>query len=145
MSSARAIDEYLLDRSASHWPAGEQWQMKRASPNRSAEAGNESGVASALASVAAQNDVWLTTIAEPAIAAVQGASSSGALAAIQAVIHDSEGNVSGTDQFVLQLDAVEAELGNRSDALSPLRCHDCRRRRLAGTHRGRPDALVRPP
>ena len=45
----------------------------------------------------------------------------GALAAIQAVIHDSEGNVSGTDQFVLQLDAVEAELGNRSDALSLLR------------------------
>ena len=76
--------------SPSHWPVfGEPSSMKPASPNPSSQKLTSNEPLHLCAASVAQNDVWLTTIAEPAIAAVQGASSSGALAAIQAVIRSS--------------------------------------------------------
>ena len=112
----------------------------------SADAAYLTGVADALAGVAAENDTWRTTVAEPAIAAVQGGSVDAVNAAIQTQIQDQEVNQAATDQFVLTIDAVEAELTLRSEHLSGLRgtATACGRRGGAAVlpcHSGSSDAM----
>jgi EAL domain-containing protein (putative c-di-GMP-specific phosphodiesterase class I)/CHASE3 domain sensor protein len=82
---------------------------------------NLSGVADALTGIAAENDAWRATVADPAIAAVQSGSIEAVEAAIQAQIQDQETSHAATSQFVLQIDGVEVALGVRSDALNGFR------------------------
>lgn len=86
-----------------------------------AVAGNLSGVADALAGVAAENDAWQTTVADPAIAAVRSGPIEVVKAAIETQILEQQTTQAATDQFRLQIDAVASELGVRSDALNGLR------------------------
>ena len=86
-----------------------------------AGAGDLAGVADSLARVAAENDTWRATVADPAIAAVQSGSLEAVKAAIQKEIQDQEATQVAARQFVLKIDAVEAELGVRSNALNGLR------------------------
>jgi EAL domain-containing protein (putative c-di-GMP-specific phosphodiesterase class I) len=79
-------------------------------------------VADALVVVATENTAWRATVAEPAIAAVQSGSVQAVKAAIQTEIRDQEASlVSTSSQFILEVDAMAAELRVRSDALNDLR------------------------
>ena len=122
-TQSEALDEYLL--SADPRPLARYRQAvadeTTAASQIQAAAASLPGVADALAGVAAENDAWRASIAEPAIAAVQSGSSAAVNAAIQAEIQDQQASEAATSQFVLKIDAVEAELGIRSDALNGLR------------------------
>lgn len=122
-TQSEALDEYLL--SADPRPLARYRQAvadeTTAASQIQAAVASLPGVADALAGVAAEKDAWRASIAEPAIAAVQSGSSAAVNAAIQAEIQDQQASEAATSQFVLKIDAVEAELGIRSDALNGLR------------------------
>ena len=119
-----AIDDYLM--SADPRPLARYRQAvtdeSRTAGQIRADAGNPTGIADTLARVDLENEIWRTTVARPAIAAVQSGSRAAIQAAIQAEIQASEGpQASTTREFILQIDAMVADLGVRSDALNGLR------------------------
>ena len=118
-----ALDEYLL--SADPGPLARYRQAvtdeTRTAGEIRAGAGNLSGVTDALARVAAENDAWRATVADPAIAAVQSGSIQAIRAAVQSEIEDTGATHVATSQLESQIDAVGDELGVRSDALNGLR------------------------
>jgi hypothetical protein len=106
-------------------PLARYWQAVTDATHTAAQiragAGDLSGVVDALAGVAAENDAWRATVADPAIAAVQSGSLEAFRAAIQTEIQDQAATQAAAGQFVLKIDAVEAELRVRSDTLTGLR------------------------
>jgi EAL domain-containing protein (putative c-di-GMP-specific phosphodiesterase class I)/CHASE3 domain sensor protein len=79
------------------------------------------GVAGALSAVDAENDAWRLATAEPAIAALQTGRSEAVNEAIQIRIQDREASQAVTGELLVAIDAAEAELGRRSDALGEYR------------------------
>lgn len=79
------------------------------------------GVATALASVDAENDAWRATIADPAIAAMQSGSSTATTEATQIRVQDQETSHIVSRQLLLEIDSAAAELDARSDALNQFR------------------------
>ncbi|MEA2535998.1 MAG: hypothetical protein QOF11_232 [Chloroflexota bacterium] len=86
-----------------------------------AEAGNLAGVDDALVGVAAENDAWRATMAEPAIAAIQSGSTAAIRAAIETQIAGHQSSDAAISRFVDQLDEVAGEFGSRFDELDRMR------------------------
>ena len=118
-----ALDEYLMSADPAPLARYRQAVTDETQTARQIRAGTGdlSGVADALAGVAAENDAWRASVADPAIAAIQSGSLEAVKAAIQAEIQDQEATQAAAGQFVLKIDAVGAELGARSDALNGFR------------------------
>ena len=86
-----------------------------------AHAGSQPGVLDALTQVVSENAAWQTTVAAPAIAAVQGGSVDALDEAIKAQIEDQEASQAAADELTVQLHAIDAELGARHNAVDALR------------------------
>ena len=79
------------------------------------------GVVDALATVTTENATWQATFATPAILASQAGDAEALDRAIQVRVHDPDTDHAATNDFVRQIDVVEAELAARSDVLDGLR------------------------
>ncbi len=117
------LGKYLMsadsDTLAQYWQAvaGEH----RVTGQIEASAGSLAGIAAALADVSAESSQWRTSVARPAIIAADGDSIVRRDGAIRSTIEAPATNRSAVNDFVRQIDVVEADLGARAEALQRFR------------------------
>lgn len=120
---SESLDEYLL--SADPKPLARYRAAVAIETSIAGQIGSGSGtfleVAQALSAVNSGNAAWRATVAEPAIAAVAGASPAAIATAIEAQVTDNETAQVATTDFVAKIDALQVDLARRSDLLDGLR------------------------
>jgi EAL domain-containing protein (putative c-di-GMP-specific phosphodiesterase class I) len=118
-----AIDEYLLTANAR--PLDRYWRAVADQTETSAQilasAWNLPGIADALAHVNAMDRAWRTSVAAPALAAVDSGSIGAVKTASSAVINDGGATEAATNEFRLRIATLGADLRARADRLNGLR------------------------